>query len=139
MYAHRSLQRCTCTHMSTWQCIMLAKPHTEMMPRIPNWQAASHQLPNFRQDLQQAEPKVKEPEWLWLPDFFFPYFMVQKATKITKYWRLKCFFFFFLCVLKPYKMSVSSVIYYGMEFIFYTILVWHRIYLLWKIKVNETV
>lgn len=68
---HTVVYRGARAHPSTCQYVMLAETHTEMMPRFPNWQVASHQLPYFRQNLQQAKPTVKELEQLQVPDSFF--------------------------------------------------------------------
>lgn len=67
---HTVVYRGARANTSTCQCVMLAEPHIEMMPKFPDGQVASHQLPNFRHYLQQAKPKVEELEWLWLPHYF---------------------------------------------------------------------
>lgn len=129
--AHSSLQRCTCTPVYMSMCNCMCKTHTEMMPRFPNWQVASHQLPYFRQNLQQAKPTVKELEQLQVPDSFFLSHSSEIHKKITKYWRLKCFFFFSFCVCVKALQNEYFFCHINM-------LVWYGVYPLWRIKVNKT-
>lgn len=83
--AHSRLQRCTCTHVYISMCNVGWTTYRNYA-QSGDWQVASHQLPNFRQNLQQAKLTVKELEWLQLPDSFFlkPYFRNPQKSQITE-------------------------------------------------------
>lgn len=121
-------------HTSTYQCVMLAEPHTEIMP---NLEIGKLLVTNF-QILGRIFSKLSSQWRKWNDyNFLIPFFLshTSEIHKNHKLLKVKMhFFFFFMCVCVCVKTLQNEYF-----FCHINILVWYGVYSLWRIKVNKSV